>query len=428
MSAILIGGFFVLLALGMPLAFAMAIAAMIAIIEHGAFPLSLIPQRALLGADAFSLLAIPFFILAGNLMNRGGMTDRMIGLANAIVGRFTGGLGLGNIMASLFFSGVSGSAVADTTALGATLIPAMKKEGYGGGFSAAVTAASSICGPIIPPSIPLVLYALTAGSGVSIGALFLAGVVPGLMLGVGLMGICWFISKRRNYPSHGGVSLGEFLRRAGAASFALVMPIIILGGVVGGIFTVTESAAIAVLYAFLVGLFVYRELTLSEFVEELGRSALQSAGVMIIVAMAALFGWLLAVSGFPRAVGNALLWISDDPIVLLLVINAFLLVVGLFLEAIAALTIIVPILVPIANAHGIDLTHLGVVLVLNLMLGLLTPPVGICLYIAAHFAETRIENVFREVLPFLALGIAVLLVITLFPQLVLFLPNLIMSR
>lgn len=428
MSAILIGGFFILLALGMPLAFAMAIAAMIAIIEHGAFPLSLIPQRALIGADTFSLLAIPFFILAGNLMNRGGMTDRLIGLANAIVGRFTGGLGLGNITASLFFSGVSGSAVADTTALGATLIPAMKKEGYGGAFSAAVTAASSICGPIIPPSIPLVLYALTAGSGVSIGALFLGGVVPGLMLGFGLMGVCWVISKRRNYPAYGAVSFREFGRRAGKASFALVMPVIILGGVVGGIFTVTESAAIAVLYAFLVGLFVYRELTLPDFVEELGRSALQSAGVMIIVAMAALFGWLLAVSGFPRAVGNALVWISDDPVVVLLVIVGFLLVVGLFLEAIAALTIIVPILVPIAITLGIDLTHLGVVVVLTLMLGLLTPPVGICLYIAAHFAETRIESVFREVLPFLALGIAVLLLITLFPQLVLFLPNLVMSR
>ena len=428
MIGILVGGFFVLLALGIPLAFAMGIAGTLAILYHGVFPLSLVPHRALLGADSFSLLAIPFFILAGNLMNRGGMTDRIIALANAIVGRFTGGLGLGNITASLFFSGVSGSAVADTTALGSTLIPAMKKEGYSGPFSAAVTASSSICGPIIPPSIPLVLYALIAGGGVSVGALFLAGVVPGLLLGLGLMVTCWWISRKRGYPVHGGVSWREFLSLLGGASFALVMPVIIVAGVVGGVFTVTESAAVAVLYALLVGTLVYRQLSLRDLLEVLGSSALASAAVMIIVAMAALLGWLLAVSGFPRILAAGLLWISDDPLILLIMIAILLLIVGVFLEAIAALTILVPILVPIAIANGIDLTHLGVVVVLSLMLGLLTPPVGICLYIASQFAETKIEAVFREVVPFFLIGVGVLLLITFFPDLALFLPNVLMGR
>lgn len=425
MIAFLVGGFFVLLALGVPLAFAMGLAAILGILDHGVFPLVLVPQRALIGADAFSLLAVPFFILAGNLMNRGGMTQRMIDLANAIVGRFTGGLSLGNVVASLFFGGVSGSAVADTTALGSTLIPAMKKEGYGGAFSAAVTAASSICGPIIPPSIPLVLYALIAGGGVSVGALFLAGVAPGFMLGFGLMALCWWISKRRGYPAHGAVTLREFARRLLSASLAMVMPVIIVAGVIGGVFTVTESAAVAVLYALFVGLVCYRELKLRDIPEVLQRSALESAAVMIIVSMAGLFGWLLAISGFPKILGQALLWITEDPLMMLLVINVFLLIVGVFLEAIAALTIFVPILVPIASTHGIDLTHLGIVVVFNLMLGLLTPPVGICLYIAGQFAEVRIEKVFREVLPFFALGVGVLLLITIFPALVLFLPNLV---
>ncbi|WP_366554581.1 TRAP transporter large permease [Aquibaculum sediminis] len=427
MSAILIGSFFVLLLLGLPLAFAMGVAAIGLILGHGVFPLSLVPQRALLGADAFALLAIPFFILAGNLMNRGGMTDRIIGVANAVVGRFTGGLAMGNVAASLFFGGVSGSAVADTTAVGSTLIPAMKKEGYGGPFSAAITAASSICGPIIPPSIPLVLYALIAGGGVSIGALFLAGIVPGLMLGFGLMALSWIIARRRGYPVHGAVSPRVFLMRLASALPALVMPAIILVGVVGGVFTVTESAAIAVLYALLVGTLVYRELTKKDLAEVLSRSALEAAAVMIIVAMASLFGWLMAVTGLPRQLSNLLLSITDDPLLLLLVINVLLLVIGIFLEAIAALTIFVPILVPIVLMYGIDPVHFGVIVVFNLMLGLLTPPVGICLYIAGQFAQARIEAVFREVVPFFLLGFGVLLLITLFPGLVLFLPRLFMG-
>ncbi len=426
MSGLLIGGFFVLLALGIPLAFAMGLAGILAILDHGVFPLGLVPQRALLGADSFALLAVPFFVLAGNLMNMGGMTDRIIHFANAIVGRFAGGLGLGNIASSMFFAGVSGSAVADTTALGKTLIPAMKREGYDGSFSAAVTAASSICGPIIPPSIPLVLFALTAGSGVSVGALFLAGVVPGLLLGIGLMVLCWTISRRRGYPVHGAVSPREFARRLLDAGLALIMPAIIVAGMVGGVFTVTESAAVAVVYAFLVGVLVYRTLKPGALLEVLGRSALESAAVMIIVAMASLFGWLLAVSGFPKALADGLLALTDNPIVMLLVISALLLVVGLFLEAVAALTIFVPILVPVVQHLGIDLVHFGVVVVFNLMLGLLTPPVGICLYITASFAEVRVEKVFRAVMPFLLLAVAVLLLITLVPGLVLFLPGLLM--
>lgn len=423
MSILLLVVFFAVLCLGVPLAFTMGIAALAVVSTQDMLPLSLVPQRALIGADSFSLLAIPFFILAGNLMNHGGITTRIIAFANAIVGRFTGGLGLGNIVASMLFAGVSGSAVADTTALGSTLIPAMKKEGYDGGFSAAVTAASSICGPIIPPSIPLVIYGLTAGTGVSIGALFLGGAIPGLILGLSLLTLCWLISKRRSYPIYEAVPFRVILQTGLRAIWAIFMPLIILVGVVSGIFTVTESAAVAVVYALIVGMFIYRELRISDLFSVLVATALDSAKVMIIVAMASAFGWIMAFSGLPKAIADLLLTISENPTVILLIMNVLLLVVGTFMEAIAAMIILIPVLVPVAVQVGIDLHHLGVILVFNLMLGLLTPPVGICLYIAAQFARTRIEIIIKEVMPFFTVGLLVLLLITLIPDLVLLLPR-----
>lgn len=427
MASVLMIGFLVLLTIGLPIAFAMGLATILAIAWHGTLPFSLFAQRALIGADSYSLLAIPFFILAGNLMNVGGITERIITFANACVGRFTGGLGLTTVMSCMVFSGVSGSAVADASALGKVLIPGMKRQGYDGGFAASVTAAASVMGPIIPPSIPLVIYGLSVGKGVSVAALFLGGVIPGLMLALGLSIVVYIIAKKRNYPKHEAVPFRQLVSAAGQAGWALFMPVLILVGITGGIVTVTESAAIAVLYAAFVGMVIHRELTWRNIGPIFVQTALDTAVVMIIIAFASGFGWLMAVSGLPRQVAGIITSISDNPLIILLMINGLLLVVGLFMEAIAAMIILIPVLIPIVEAAGIDLVHFGLVMVFNLMLGLLTPPVGILLYICGNFANVRIEAVVREVLPFLFVGVLILALITFFPSLVLWLPKLVLG-
>jgi C4-dicarboxylate transporter DctM subunit len=427
MSAVLMGAFLVLITIGLPIAFAMALAAIATIAWQGSLPFSVFIQRALIGADSYSLLAIPFFILAGNIMNVGGITTRIINFANACVGRFSGGLGLTTVMSCMVFSGVSGSAVADATALGKVLIPGMKKAGYDPAFSASVTASASVMGPIIPPSIPLVIYGLAVGKGVSVAALFLGGVIPGIMLGLGLAVVTFIIARRRRYPVHQAVPMREVARSAGQAFWALMMPFVILFGVTGGIVTVTESAAFTVLYALFVSMVIHRELKVKDLWGIFVQSGLDSAVVMIIIAFASGFGWLMAVSGLPREIAAWISGFSKDPLVILLLINILLLIVGCFMEAIAAMIILIPVLIPIVQAAGIDLVHFGLVMVFNLMLGLLTPPVGILLYICGNFAQVKIERVVREVLPFLAVGLVVLVLITMFPQLVLWLPNLVLD-
>jgi C4-dicarboxylate transporter, DctM subunit len=427
MSSILMLSFIALMAIGLPIAFAMALAAVVTIANHDSLPFSVFIQRALIGADSYSLLAIPFFILAGNIMNVGGITSRIIAFANACVGRFAGGLGLTTVMSCMVFSGVSGSAVADATALGKVLIPGMKKADYDPGFSAAITASASVMGPIIPPSIPLVIYGLSVGKGVSVAALFLGGVVPGVMLGIGLAIVTWMIAKKRRYPVHEAVPMRQVLRSGGQAIWALLMPFVILFGVTGGVVTVTESAAFAVLYALFVSMVIHRELNWRQLWKIFVQSGLDSAVVMIIIAFAAGFGWLMAVSGLPRLIAAWIQAFSNDPIVILMLINGLLLIVGCFMEAIAAMIILIPVLIPIVQAAGVDLVHFGLVMVFNLMLGLLTPPVGILLYICGNFAQVKIERVVREVLPFLAVGLVVLLLITLFPALVLWLPRLMLN-
>jgi tripartite ATP-independent transporter DctM subunit len=428
MSAALMIGFSVLILIGVPIAFAMGVATLLAIVAHGGMPFSLLAQRALVGADSYALLAIPFFILAGNLMNYGGITSRLIAFANAVVGRFRGGLAQTTVLSTMLFSGISGSAVADATALGKVLIPAMKRQGYGAPFSAALMASASVNGPIIPPSIPMVIYGLSVGKGVSIAALFIGGVIPGLMLGLSLMAMAYYIAVKRNYPVYERVPWRELPRRAVPALWAMMMPVIILVGVTAGIFTVTESAAVAVLYAAFIGLVVYRELKPSDLVPILIQTALDSALVMFIIALASGFGYLMAISGLPREIAAWISSVSTNPIAILLLINGLLLVVGCFMEAIAAMLILIPVLIPIVQAAGIDLVHFGLIMVFNLMLGLLTPPVGILLYICANFAEVKLEDEVREVLPFLGMGLLVLLLLTLFPPLVLWLPDLILGR
>lgn len=428
MSTILIGGFFFLVLISVPIAFAMGLSIVLAILWHGSLPMTLLAQRTLVGADSYALLAIPFFILAGNLMNLGGITNRIIDLAMAMVGRFRGGLALTSVMAAMIFSGLSGSAAADASALGKVLIPAMKKQGYSGGFAAALMASACVNGPIIPPSIPLVIYGLSVGKGVSIIALFLGGLIPGLLLGLALMVSAYLIAVQRNYPTTARVPLRQIPRLTLPAIPALLMPVIILMGVVGGIVTVTESATIAVVYALFVGFFVYRQLQVKDLWPILVQTALDTALVMFIIALSSGFGWLLAVSGLTAQLAAAIASVSKDPLVILMLINVVLLVLGIFLEPLPALLIMIPVLVPVVSAVGIDLVHFGLVMVFNLCLGLLTPPVGILLYICANFAGIKLEEEVRELTPFFLAGLAVLIIITAFPSTVLWLPNLLLSK
>jgi tripartite ATP-independent transporter DctM subunit len=427
MASVMMASFVVLMLIGLPIAFAMGAATLLAILYHGGLPLSLLAQRALVGADSYSLLAIPFFVLAGNLMNYGGITERIITFADAVVGRFRGGLAQTTVLATMIFSGISGSAVADASALGKVLIPAMKRQRYGAPFSAALMASASVCGPIIPPSIPMVIYALSVGKGISIAALFLGGVIPGLLLGGSLMAMAYIISVRRKFPVYDAVPWREIPRRALPAIPAILTPVIILVGVTGGIVTVTESAAVAVLYALFVGIVIYRELSIRDIFPILVQTALDSAVVMFIIAMASGFGYLMAVSGLPKTVADWIATMSTHPLIVLMAINVLLLIVGCFMEAIAAMLILIPVLVPVVQASGVDLTHFGLVMVFNLMLGLLTPPVGILLYICANFADIKLEDEIKAVVPFLAMGFLVLILITVFPELVLWLPRFILG-
>lgn len=427
-ATVLIGLFFLLIALAFPIGFAMGLASAAAIALHDMMPMTLLAQRALVGAESYALLAIPFFILAGNLMNGGGLTDQIVRLAMAMVGRFKGGLALTSVLAAMIFSGLSGSAAADASALGKVLIPTMKKQGYGGGFAAALMAAACVNGPIIPPSIPLVIYGLSVGKDAPIIDLFLGGVVPGVMLGFALMIAAYIISVKRNYPTTERVPFREIPRYVARASWGLLMPVIILSGVVGGIVTVTESATIAVLYAAFVGFFVYKELKLNTIWPILVQTALDTALVMFIIAISAAFGWLLAVSGVPKQLGAWIASMSTDPVVILMLINLLLLIVGIFMEPLPALLILIPVLVPVVSAVGIDLVHFGLVMVFNLCIGLITPPVGILLYICAKFANVTLMEESKELTPFLIASIAVLLIITLFPSTVLWLPSVLLNN
>ncbi len=423
-ATVLIGVFFILLAISVPIGFAMGLATVAAIMAHDTLPMGILAQRTIVGSESYALLAIPFFILAGNLMNGGGLTDQIVRLAMAFVGRFRGGLALTSVLAAMIFSGLSGSAAADASALGKVLIPAMKRQGYGAGFSAALMASACVNGPIIPPSIPLVIYGLSVGAGAPIIDLFLGGVVPGILLGIALMIAAYVISVKRNYPVTEKVPFREIPRYIKNASWGLVMPVIILSGVVGGIVTVTESATIAVLYAAFVGFFVYKELTLKQIWPILVQTALDTALVMFIIALSAGFGWLLAVSGLPRQLGLWIASISRDPLTILMIINVLLLIVGIFMEPLPALLILIPVLVPVVKAVGIDLVHFGLVMVFNLCIGLITPPVGILLYICAKFAGITLEEESKELMPFLIASVAVLFIITIFPSTVLWLPAL----
>ncbi|GAB1858167.1 sialic acid TRAP transporter large permease SiaM [Flavobacteriaceae bacterium MHTCC 0001] len=377
------------------------------------------------GIDVFVLLSVPGFILAGNLMNQGGLTAKIITFCNHLTGHVRGGLALANIGASMLFAGISGTAISDTASIGSVMIPAMKKEGYDADFSCAITAASSTVGPIIPPSVPMIIAATLCG--LSVGRLFLAGAIPGFLLGFGLMGVTYIIAKRKKYPKHSRSSLKQILSSFKDTFWSLLMTFIILFGIIGGVFTPTEASIIAVIYALIVGAFIYKKLNFKN-VQVIVLDAMKtSASLMVLIGFANLFGWILITEQLPQLVASEILNFSNNKYVVLLLINLLLIFVGTFMETIAALLILFPILLKVALAVDVDPIHFAVIALLNLMIGLTTPPLGVCLFVSSSIGKVSIGKVSKAGLPFLITSLVVLVVVTLIPEISLFLPKLFMD-
>jgi|SRR5699024_1838664 len=412
--SILIGSFALLLIIGVPISFSIGLSGILSIIYIGT-PLPVIAQKFISGIDSFSLIAIPLFILAGNLMNSGGIAKRLIDFASCLVGFIRGGLAMVNIVASIFFGGISGSSVADSTAIGAALIPAMKEKKYTAEFSAAVTSASSTIGVIIPPSIPMILYGVMAG--VSIKQLFIAGIIPGILIALSLMLATYLMALKypETFPKEQFPTISRVWSSFKKGIFSLLMPIIVLGGIILGIVTATEAALIAVVYALLIGGLVHRELKVSQFKEIIHETISGTSTVMFLVGAASLFGFVISYERIPAMIGNAIQSFSSNYFIILLLILALLLVVGLFMDLTASLIILTPILLPIVSSIGVDPVHFGIILVVALAIGLTTPPVGLCLFISSKIANTTILKTSKSSLPLLGALFAVLLLITFIP-------------
>ncbi len=423
MLAILGLTFLATLVIGIPIAFGLGLAALASLLAWGQVSLWLLPQRMFTGVDSFVFMAIPFFILAGELMCTSGILDRLVKFTDSLVGHIRGGLAHVNIVASMIFAGISGSAVADAAALGSVLIPSMTQE-YDVDFGSGVCAAASTIGPIIPPSIPMVVYALAAGS-VSIAGLFIAGIIPGVLMGVGMMAIAYVIARRRGYPVRPhALSLRELLIAVcGRCSRRLLMPVIIVGGILGGIFTATEAAAVAVAYAVLVGFFVTKELKWEHIPPALVRSGVTTSVVFMLIATSNAVSWILTTQQVPRLIANFLKAVAPSQWMFLLIVNIFLLIVGCLMDLSAAMIMLVPILAPIATTYGVHPLHFGFIVVLNLVIGLLTPPVGVCLFVVAGIARISLERVVRAVWPFLLWQIVVLAFVTYVPALCMAIPR-----
>jgi tripartite ATP-independent transporter DctM subunit len=417
---VLFGVFFLSLLCGLPIAYCLGIASLAYVLCTG-IPLTILPQKMFYGIDQFVLLAIPGFILAGNLMNHSGISHRLIDFCKALVGHIRGGLGLTNVGSSMLFAGISGTAVSDTASLGTIMIPAMEKDGYDIDFACAVTATSSTVGPIIPPSLPLIIAGTI--SGLSVGRLFLAGAVPGLLLGFGLMLMTWVLSVRRGYPKGQRSSIRQVTVKFVDAFWALLMPAFVLFGIVGGVFTPTEASVVAVIYALFVGLFIHRELNVKRIPRIILDSSITTASLMVLVGLANLFGWLMTREQVPQAIAGSILGLTENALVVLLLINVILLIVGAFMETIAALMILFPVLLAVAVRVGVDPVQFAVIAVLNLVIGLTTPPVGVCLFVASSIGKISLGRISRAGLPFLAVSLVVLALVTYVPAISTALPN-----
>jgi tripartite ATP-independent transporter DctM subunit len=413
--------FGVCLIVGIPIAFSLYFASYSMLLTMGIPPMILV-QRVIGAIEKYPLLCIPFFILAGSLMGAGGITERLVHFANLLVGRFRGALGLVNVLACMFYAGISGSAVADAISIGSILIPAMKKEGYDGGFAAAITAAAAVCGPIIPPSIPMVVLGIVAG--LPIGKLFLAGALPGLLYGLLLMIGAYIFAVKNNYPKHDPATFIEVVKGIKHGGSALAMPLVIVGGIATGAVTDAELGVLAALYALLVGVFIHRELTPTKIFDCLKEAVLSTSIVLFVMGAANLFSWLLSVSGIPKMAVESILALTSNPVVIMILINAMLLVVGCFIDGIPAILLLSPILMPLTKMLGIDPITFGVMFVFNMMIGNLTPPVGLTLIVVLRFADVTLMEASRAALPFLMIGFLVLTLIVAVPWLTLFLPSL----
>lgn len=413
-------GFTALLILGLPIFLAMAGSA-IAVIATGDIPLGVVAQRISAGVQSFPLLAVLLFTLAGALMNESGISDRLFALTRAFVGHIRGGLAQSVVISNVFLAGISGSSVADCAASARIFVPQLTKAGCGQGFAAALCAASSSLGPIIPPSILMVIYAWQANT--SLGDLFWAGVIPGLVIAACLMIVVALVAAKRNFPKDGGMSSARLWITFKEAFWALMMPVLILGGFRAGVFTATEIAGVAAGYSFVVGAFFYRTLSFKALPKILRTTAMETAVVLVIVAAAAPFSWILAVEQAPQMLVQAIKGITSSPWVLLLFLNVALLLLGMVMESIAIMIILVPILLPVLSAFGIDLTHFGIVLLINLVIGQLTPPVGVLLFVAGSVSRTKLSDIIREMKPFYVALISALALVTYIPALSLWLPG-----
>ncbi len=416
--------FLVFLCIGLPVFFGLVAAPGILLWLNGQEKdITLLYRNVYNGMDSFPLMAIPFFMLAGEMMNRGGITMRLVEFSQACVGHMKGGLAQVNILSSMLFAGLSGSAVADTSALGSMLIPAMEKEGYTRRFAAAITAASSVIGPIIPPSGIMIIYAYVMGE--SVAALFLAGIVPGILVGIGLMAMTSYMANSSDFPkSRERASWSEKGQASLKAFFPLLTPVIILGGILGGVFTPTEAAAVAVFYAFIISIFVLKEMKLRDLPDVLTKAALTSSVVLLLVGAAMAFKTVVSLSHAPETLAAYILSLSENPLVLLFLINLLLFVVGMFLDAGPAIIILGPILGPIFTSLGVDPVHFAIIMSVNLTVGLATPPMGLVLFVASSVSGERVEAIAKAILPFLAVEIAVIFLITYVPAISLFVPGL----
>jgi len=396
------------------------------VIDRGitGIPYDIVAQRMVGGANSFTLLAIPFFLLAGKLMNTGGITNKIFRFANEVVGRLPGGLGVANILTSVIFAGMSGSAVADCAGLGTIEIRAMEDEGFDTPFAAGVTAASSTIGPVIPPSVPLIMFGVMGEA--SIAALLVAGIIPGILMGLSMSILVILISIKRNYPRNDSVSLKRIWASFKDAFLPILTPVILIGGIMSGIFTATEAAVVASFYALILCVFVYRELNLKLFINICRDTIRESALILFIVGASNLYGYLLTRSRIPTLLMDTVFGLTTNKYVILILVNVFLLIVGCFMECNAAIMILAPILTPMCSSVGIDPVQLGVIMVLNLMIGLLTPPIGMCLFTTARVAKIRLETMIKAVVPYYLPLVIVLLLVTFVPAVTLGLPELLL--
>ncbi|WP_320151380.1 TRAP transporter large permease [uncultured Tolumonas sp.] len=425
LSLVMFGSFFILVFLGVPISFSIGLATLAAgtMMLPLETTLAVIGQKVATGLDSFSLLAIPFFIFAGVLMNRGGIAHRLINFSQILVGRMPGSLGHVNVMANMLFGSISGSAVAAAAAVGGTMSPMQKKAGYDPAYSAAINVTSCITGLLIPPSNVLIIYALTAG-GISVATLFMAGYLPGILMGLGIMVVGAIIAKRRGYPVAPRPTMAIALKALWDAFPSLLLVVVVMGGILGGIFTATEASAIAVVYTFVLSVLIYREVKFKELPSIILDSVITTSIVLLLIGISVGMSWAMTNADIPYTISDALMRVSDNPIVILLIINIILLIVGVFMDMTPAVLIFTPIFLPIATNLGMDPVHFGIMMVFNLCIGLCTPPVGSALFVGCSVSGVRLQDLLKPMLPFFLALLVTLFAVTYIPALSLFLPGL----